>query len=256
MQRDVDVIRLTILESDISEDERAESVQAEHERMLALQQKTNQRLRDLELANEEKSSLLRAALLDRENLPPELLELKRVETLRQIRERINGVIKAPPEVQPGVLDTTSSEIAETVLSSEAALDRAKKVSTAQVSYHTSPSSAFDAAVSTMRKQRLESSFSPATLDGSATTKKNTPEPFKSASEDSASSTGTGQTTWDRPVEPLSPPNTSTMDSEEYFSTLDYNDGVASSSLARRPRNILMRQHSLPPLNIRDLYTNR
>ncbi|KAJ5055874.1 hypothetical protein J3E74DRAFT_376074, partial [Bipolaris maydis] len=83
-------------------------------------------LRELELANAEKSGLLRAALLDRDNLPPELLELKRVETIQQMREMIESVVKAPPETQPRVLDATSSEIAETVLSSEAALDKAKK----------------------------------------------------------------------------------------------------------------------------------
>ncbi|KAF2129133.1 hypothetical protein P153DRAFT_367405 [Dothidotthia symphoricarpi CBS 119687] len=112
--------------SDISEDDKAEFIHAEHERMLGLQQKTNEKLRELELANEEKTSLLRAALLDRENLSPELLELKRAETLRQIREQIESVVKAPAEVQPKVLETTSSEIAEVVLSSEAALDKAKK----------------------------------------------------------------------------------------------------------------------------------
>src|SRR5688500_11703019 len=120
-------------ESDATEEEKAEGLQAEHERMLKLQQKTNQRLRDLELANEEKASLLRAALLDRENLSPELLELKRAETIQYMRERIDAVIKAPSEVQSKALDTTSSEIAETVLSSEAALDKAKKVSTNQFS---------------------------------------------------------------------------------------------------------------------------
>ncbi|KAH7073667.1 hypothetical protein BKA63DRAFT_534101 [Paraphoma chrysanthemicola] len=105
--------------ADISEEAKAEGLQAEHERMLALQQRTNEKLRDLELANEEKAGLLRAALLDRENLSPELLELKRAETLRQIREQIQAVVGAPPE------------IAETVLSSEAALEKAKKVSNRQ-----------------------------------------------------------------------------------------------------------------------------
>ncbi|KAH3908467.1 hypothetical protein HBH56_175410 [Parastagonospora nodorum] len=112
--------------ADISEEAKAEGLQAEHERMLTLQQKTNERLRDLELANEEKSGLLRAALLDRGNLTPELLELKRVETLRHIRQQIEAVIEAPSEVQPKALDATSTEIAETVLSAEAALEKAKK----------------------------------------------------------------------------------------------------------------------------------
>ncbi|KAE8825358.1 hypothetical protein P3342_009976 [Pyrenophora teres f. teres] len=112
--------------SDVADDVRIANIQKEHERLLVLQERTNDRLRELELANAEKSSLLRAALLDRENLPAELLELKRVETIRQMRERIETVIKAPAEVQPNVLDSTSSEIAETVLSAEVALDKAKK----------------------------------------------------------------------------------------------------------------------------------
>ncbi|CAN9431490.1 unnamed protein product [Alternaria alternata] len=112
--------------SDIDDDTRSTAIQKEQERLLVLQERTNDRLRELELANAEKSGLLRAALLDRQNLPPELLELKRVETIRQMRERIESVIKAPPEVQPQTLDTTSTEIAETVLSAEAALEKAKK----------------------------------------------------------------------------------------------------------------------------------
>ncbi|KNG50346.1 hypothetical protein TW65_02281 [Stemphylium lycopersici] len=112
--------------SDVDDDARAVSVQKEHERMLVLQERTNDRLRELELANAEKAGLLRAALLDRENLPPELLELKRAETIQDMRERIESVLKAPAEAQAKVLETTSLEIAETVLSSEAALDKAKK----------------------------------------------------------------------------------------------------------------------------------
>ncbi|RYO31730.1 hypothetical protein AA0111_g4747 [Alternaria arborescens] len=112
--------------SDIDDDTRSTAIQKEQERLLVLQERTNDRLRELELANAKKSDLLRAALLDRQNLPPELLELKRVETIRQMRERIESVIKAPPEVQPQTLDTTSTEIAETVLSAEAALEKAKK----------------------------------------------------------------------------------------------------------------------------------
>ncbi|UPX18396.1 uncharacterized protein EKO05_0008698 [Ascochyta rabiei] len=112
--------------SDLDDEAKTKVVSAEHERMLALQQRTNQKLRDLELANEEKASLLRAALLDREHLSPELLELRRAETLQQVRDQIQLVISAPAETQSSVLDTTSSEIAETVLSSEAALEKAKK----------------------------------------------------------------------------------------------------------------------------------
>ena len=218
----------------MSEDVRAQSVQAEHERMLALQQKTNQRLRDLELANEEKASLLRAALLDRAHLSPELLELKRAETLQHIRERINSVIAAPTEVQPKVLDTTSSEIAETVLSAEAALDKVKKVSTRQISQDRAPVSAFDAAILSMRHQ-LEPSFSASTLISPASPQRNHSDKNKSFSDISTSTAGTGQTTWGRMAQLLSPRGRpSQMASTEYFPALASHDHVASLSLAWLP----------------------
>lgn len=231
--------------SDISEEAKAEGLQAEHERMLALQQKTNERLRDLELANEEKAGLLRAALLDRENLSPELLELKRAETLRQVREQIEGVIAASPEVQPNVLDTTSTEIAETVLSSEAALEKAKKVSNKQISHGKSPSSAFDAAVSTMRSaQRLDPSLSAATLISPASPSKSHTGKNKSLSEMSSSTVGTGQSTWGRVAQILSPKRrkASTLGGSEYFIALNSDDCAASLSLASLPWSILISRH--------------
>lgn len=206
--------------------------------MLALQQKTNQRLRDLELANEEKSSLLRAALLDRNNLPPELLELKRVETLRHIRERINTVIKAPLEAQSSVLDTTSSEIAETILSSEAAMDKAKKVSIAHFSYHQSSSSTLDLPVLKTRKQRLEPSLSANTPVAESSLKKTASGQHRSTSGISTSTAGTGQTRWGRLVQSLTQQRKlSTVTIREHSSTLISNDGVASLSLAWLPRSI-------------------
>lgn len=221
------------LESDVSEEERAQGLQAEHERMLAVQQKTNQRLRDLEIAHEEKASLLRAALLDRDNLSPELLELKRVETLRLIRERIDAVIQAPAEVQPKVLDTTSSEIAETVLSAEAALDKAKKVSNQQISHEKSPSSAFDTAISAMRRHRLDPSISSSTLISPFSPERGRAGRYNSVSEMSTSTAGMGQTTWGRVAQLLSPKRRqqSAMCSTEYFSTLTSNDCAASLFLA-------------------------
>ena len=226
--------------ADISEEARSEGLQAEHERMLALQQKTNERLRDLELANEEKAGLLRAALLDRENLSPGLLELKRAETLRQIREQIQSVIGAPPEVQPNVLELTSSEISETVLSSEAALDKAKKVSIRQISHDKSPCSAFDVAISTMKSaQRLDPSFSAATLISPTSPSRGRAGKNKSLSEMSTSTAGTGQSTWGRMAQLISPKRRkqSTIAGSEYFSALTSTECAASLSLALLPRSI-------------------
>jgi protein HOOK3 len=202
---------------------------------LALQQKTNERLRDLELANDEKSGLLRAALLDRENLSPELLELKRAETLRQVREQIQAVVNAPSEVQPQAIDATSSEIAQTVLSSEAALEKAKKVSKSQTPIK-SPSSAFDAAISTMRTAHgLDPSPSAATLISSNSSNRVHTAKNQSFSEMSSSTAGTGQNTWGRVVQMLSPKKRkeSTFGSE-YFSVLASTECVASLSLAWQP----------------------
>lgn len=212
--------------ANISEEAKAEGLQAEHDRMLAFQQKVNERLRELELANDEKAGLLRAALLDRENLSPELLELKRAETLRQVREQIQTVIDAPSEAQPSVLDTTSTEIAETVLSSEAALDKAKKVSRTQISQHKSPSSAFDVAVSTMRAKRLDPSLSASTLISPASPLQGK---NKSFSEMSTSTVGTGRSTLGRMAQILSPMRRrgSTQAASEYFSALTTNDCGAS-----------------------------
>jgi protein HOOK3 len=219
--------------ADVSEEEKAEGLQAEHERMLALQQKTNEKLRDLELANEEKAGLLRAALLDRGRLSPELLELKRAETLRQIREQIQAVVEAPVEVQPNALDATSSEIAETVLSSEAALEKAKKVSNNQISFIKSPS-AFDAAISTMRSaQRLDTSLSAATLIPPTSPPRSHTENNKSLSDTSSSTAGTGQSTWGRMTHMLLPRRRKELTpcGSAYFSALTSTECVASLSLA-------------------------
>ena len=226
--------------SDLDDEAKEKVVSAEHERLLSLQQRTNEKLRELELANEEKTSLLRAALLDREHLSPELLELKRQETLQQVRNQIQSVVDAPTETQPNVLDTTSSEIAETVLSSEAALEKAKKVSISQHSYTTSSSSAFDVAVSAMKtRQRLDPSYSAATLIASASPAKGHTEQNKSLSEVSTSTTGMGQTTWGRVTQLVSPKKrpVAVRASTEFY-TAPGSENAASLSLAWRRRSII------------------
>jgi protein HOOK3 len=52
----------------------------------------------------------------------------RVELLQRVREQIERVVDATPETRPKVLDTEATEIAKTVMESQAALDYAKKVS--------------------------------------------------------------------------------------------------------------------------------
>jgi protein HOOK3 len=117
-----------IPESDINEDVKESALQTENQRLLTLQQKSLQKLRELELSNDEKSGLLRAALLDRENLSPELLELMKAELLAKIKEQIERVITAPADSRPRVLEAEATDIAKTVMESKAALDGVKKVS--------------------------------------------------------------------------------------------------------------------------------
>lgn len=148
----------TVLESDVSEEAKIEGRQAENERLLAFQQKMMTRLRELELSNEEKTSLLRAALLSRGELTPELLELQKAETLRLIREQIEGVIKAPAETQPNVLDSTTVEIAHTILASQAALDKARKVSQEQL--HRNKQSSSPASPSKVSMESFLPAFAP------------------------------------------------------------------------------------------------
>jgi protein HOOK3 len=136
----------------VDDDVKNQTLQSENQRLLALQQRTNERIRELELSNEEKAGLLRAALLDRDNLTPELLELMRVELLQRVREQIERVVQATPETRPDVLETEATDIAKTVMESQAALDYAKKVSFPD----SSPMEeypAFESRVSTVRSRR-------------------------------------------------------------------------------------------------------
>ncbi|KAF1961375.1 hypothetical protein CC80DRAFT_402281 [Byssothecium circinans] len=112
--------------SDVEEDVKNKALQTEHDRLLALQDAANKKLRDLEVAKDESRALLLRALLDRDNLSPELVQIQLEETLRKIKEQIEGVIKAPSETQPKVLDVTSHEIADRVGRSRAALETVKR----------------------------------------------------------------------------------------------------------------------------------
>lgn len=124
--------RLTYPESDAAEDVKNQALQSEHDRMLALQQQTNQKLRDLEVARDEARSLLYASLTARDGRSPELLQALREAMLQQIREQIEGVIRTSPDAQPKVLEATSAEIADKVASSQAALDNIRRVSAQQL----------------------------------------------------------------------------------------------------------------------------
>lgn len=118
--------------SDVDEEVKNEGLQAEHDRMLTLQQQTNQKLRDLEIARDEARSLLYASLTTKDGRSPELLQKLKEAMLQQIREQIHQVVKAPFEAQEKALEETSSDIADKVASSQAALDNVKRVSARQL----------------------------------------------------------------------------------------------------------------------------
>lgn len=165
-----------------------------------MQQKTNQKLRELELSNAEKAGLLRTALLDRDNLTPELLEIMRAELLQRIREQIERVLQASSESRPQVLNDEAEDIAKTVMESQAALDATRKVSLAQIC-HSDGSSAFEPAVSEFRAKMSLSIASPPSV------RQLSPFPLQhdrarvarkqSLSEVSASNAGTRDTTLGR-----------------------------------------------------------
>jgi protein HOOK3 len=185
--------------------------------MLALQQKTNQKLRDLEIQNEESRSLLLRSLLEKDNLSPELLKIKREETLRQIREQIQGVIATPVEAQPKVLEVASSDIAETVLQSQAALDMVKKVSNQQFL----PDDGFSSVRRRGHAKMFGSSSAESQLRVSESAATLVSSPYKgkgkakahdksSSSEVYAPNTGTGKTTWDNKLASLISPSKSSL----------------------------------------------
>lgn len=120
------------IEADIDEEVKNQGLQAEHDRMLALQQQTNQKLRDLEVARDEARSLLYASLTIKDGRSPELLQKLREAMLTQIREQIQQVVQAPSEAQGKVLEATSVDIADKVASSQAALDNVRRVSNQQL----------------------------------------------------------------------------------------------------------------------------
>jgi hypothetical protein len=141
--------------------------------MLALQQQTNQKLRDLEIARDEARGLLYSSLTIRDGRSPELLQALREAMLQQIREQIQGVIKAPSDAQPNVLESTSAEIADKVASSQAALDTVKRVSAQQLPSASGPShpataneNAKPSSHGPSTRERLVASESAATLVGS------------------------------------------------------------------------------------------
>jgi len=140
----------------------------------------------------------------------------REETLRQIREQIQGVIATPSEAQPKVLEATSSDIAETVLKSQAALDMVKKVSNQQFHSDPGPSSArrrgpVMTSGSSTAGLPLEVSESAATLVSTPYKGKGKAKAHdKSKSEVSASTISTGKTSWGHKLANLISPSKSSL----------------------------------------------
>ncbi|KAF1970170.1 hypothetical protein BU23DRAFT_474993 [Bimuria novae-zelandiae CBS 107.79] len=118
--------------SDIDEEVKNQGLQAEYDRMIALQQQSHQKLRDLEIARDEARSLLYASLTIKDDRNLELQHKIREAMLQQIREQIQQVVEAPSEAQGTALEATSVDIADKVASAQAALDNVKRVSVQQL----------------------------------------------------------------------------------------------------------------------------
>ena len=104
----------------------------ENDRLVAQVRELTNLVQDYESKNREQAHLLRAAVLNRDNLPPALEELRRAETLRRIRTQLERVIDTKTDERPRVMDAVSTKIADEVVSTQVALEKSKKVSNAQL----------------------------------------------------------------------------------------------------------------------------
>jgi len=105
-----------------------QALRANNERLLKSFEDLQKHSRSIEGSLDEKTGLLRTALLEYDNLPEELRQLRSAELLAQIREQIESVLQASPEEKPKSLEATATDITDRLQSGQAALDAAKKVS--------------------------------------------------------------------------------------------------------------------------------
>ncbi|KAF2205399.1 hypothetical protein GQ43DRAFT_15293 [Delitschia confertaspora ATCC 74209] len=112
-------------ESDGSVEAQSE-VQAQNDRLVARNKEIMMALQELELQHDEKTSLLKAALLNRDNLPPGLLELRRAETLKRVRAHIERAAAAGDDEKTKVVEDATTAITEEIVESQAAVEMAKK----------------------------------------------------------------------------------------------------------------------------------
>lgn len=103
-----------------------QSLRANHESLLASYDALQKHSKGLETSLDEKSSLLRTALIDHDELPEGLIELRSAEILKDIREQIENVTSAPPDDRSKVLETTASCLAERLERGQMAVEAAKK----------------------------------------------------------------------------------------------------------------------------------
>ena len=104
-----------------------QNLRANHESLLASYDALQKHSKGLETSLDEKSSLLRTALIDHDELPEGLIELRSAELLKEIREQIENVTSAPLDDRSKVLETTASCLAERLERGQMAVEAAKKV---------------------------------------------------------------------------------------------------------------------------------
>ena len=106
---------------------KAQNLRTNHESLLASYDALQKHSKCLETSLDEKSSLLRTALIDHDELPEGLIELRSAELLKEIREQIENVTSALPDDRSKVLETTASCLAERLERGQMAVEAAKKV---------------------------------------------------------------------------------------------------------------------------------
>ena len=109
-----------------------QNLRADHESLLASYDALQKHSKGLETSLDEKSSLLRTALIDHDELPEGLIELRSAELLKEIREQIENVTSAPPDDRSKVLETTALYLAGRLERGQMAVEAAKKVGDLQL----------------------------------------------------------------------------------------------------------------------------
>ncbi|OCK80187.1 hypothetical protein K432DRAFT_382466 [Lepidopterella palustris CBS 459.81] len=114
-------------DTDVAEDRpEVQALRTSHEHLLAAHDALQKHNKGLELSLDEKTSLLRTALIDRNRFPSELIELRSTELLKHITEQIESVTATNLEDQPKAVEVAAADITERLQSGQIELESVKK----------------------------------------------------------------------------------------------------------------------------------